>query len=756
MDVAALISQLGDSEPGKEALAQLVSRQSATGNQHASLALAEQILTGGALPKVFEILETDVTNEDVMKLLFNLAKEKTLIPKMLAAGVLPALRMVCERWPPGVRKNPNCNHISVISKISVTERTEEPMVTAGLHVELLRAAQDEQTCKSAFNALLNIAFAKQCKQPLLDIGAIPAALQLLAQDGDTQSSAFKFLRSMSLHTPCFPVFVEAGMISVLKNNLLKSYKDEQNIWFISNLSDVPDACLMFCQQGFLPRLKAALADVSWSGENKFRQWALTAVWRMSRVEVCKPYLLEHHFQDNLLAHTKLGDEPILAMMGLALLVGREEEGRNSELIQTDRSMIQKLINRLSEAVGEYTSGRSAFVKTKATVLDYLTAIGCVVVSDVNKALMTTSEVIWPLVDCADKCRADIPALTAATDILLELTFSDAALNILQQEKFLSVLRDLKNAVTDQPGSQSLDALLFRLQPLIPRRRKSLIGSELSHPSSPVMEEKKMRGGESVFVSYHPSHQTLVSRLVKDLQDHGHTVWFNMEQQGNGAEGMAEGLEAATIVLMDISPQYKESANCRLEGMTAMQLNKKLVPLMFEAKYKPTGWLGLLMGMRPWYAAWDEKEHYDELLKAILKEIALPVAISEKRRRDPGVAPPPPALPHNLAYSPRSAPPGYTPMGEGELLSHPVAKRGRPKIGDMTIEDVGRWLTNNGIPDGGMREACVDGCGLLWLQQHAGTLMAVGRGAEALDFVQSNFEMKIGHAMRLLEKLKEVK
>ena len=51
----------------------------------------------------------------------------------------------------------------------------------------------------------------------------------------------------------------------------------------------------------------------------------------------------------------------------------------------------------------------------------------------------------------------------------------------------------------------------------------------------------------------------------------------------------------------ISRAYKESANCRLEAQYAYQRQKEMVPLMVEEGYRADGWLGMLLGVRLWYA-----------------------------------------------------------------------------------------------------------------------------------------------------------
>ncbi len=45
--------------------------------------------------------------------------------------------------------------------------------------------------------------------------------------------------------------------------------------------------------------------------------------------------------------------------------------------------------------------------------------------------------------------------------------------------------------------------------------------------------------------------------------------------------MASAVEDAAVVIVDISKRYKESANCRLEGMYALQKEKLVIPMLTE-------------------------------------------------------------------------------------------------------------------------------------------------------------------------------
>ena len=59
----------------------------------------------------------------------------------------------------------------------------------------------------------------------------------------------------------------------------------------------------------------------------------------------------------------------------------------------------------------------------------------------------------------------------------------------------------------------------------------------------------------------------------------------------------EAVDNAAVMLFCVSLAYKESANCRLEASYGHQQEVSMIPLMMERGYRPTGWLGLLLGTR---------------------------------------------------------------------------------------------------------------------------------------------------------------
>ena len=110
------------------------------------------------------------------------------------------------------------------------------------------------------------------------------------------------------------------------------------------------------------------------------------------------------------------------------------------------------------------------------------------------------------------------------------------------------------------------------------------------------------GGKHVMLSYNWGNQPTIKRINASLQTRGYAVWIDIEKmQGSTVEVMSAAVEDAAVMCYGISRAYKESANCRLEAQYAYQQKKEMIPLMLEEGYHANGWLGMLLGVRLWYA-----------------------------------------------------------------------------------------------------------------------------------------------------------
>ena len=56
-----------------------------------------------------------------------------------------------------------------------------------------------------------------------------------------------------------------------------------------------------------------------------------------------------------------------------------------------------------------------------------------------------------------------------------------------------------------------------------------------------------------------------------------------------------------------------------EASYAYKLQKKVIPLLMEAEYKPDGWLGILQGMDLYYSFYSD-DHLDTNMPKLLEAI----------------------------------------------------------------------------------------------------------------------------------------
>jgi len=89
------------------------------------------------------------------------------------------------------------------------------------------------------------------------------------------------------------------------------------------------------------------------------------------------------------------------------------------------------------------------------------------------------------------------------------------------------------------------------------------------------------------------------------------------------DAMAEGVQQASCIIVLVTRNYKESANCKLELTFAMKKKKKIVPLLAEADYnfETDGWLGLALGDLLYYDVSQSENREKELLKMLKLELS---------------------------------------------------------------------------------------------------------------------------------------
>jgi len=124
----------------------------------------------------------------------------------------------------------------------------------------------------------------------------------------------------------------------------------------------------------------------------------------------------------------------------------------------------------------------------------------------------------------------------------------------------------------------------------------------------------------IMLSYNWNHQAIVAELKTELEKAGYKTWMDIDKmQGSTLEAMANAVEESDAVILCVSKGYKESQACRTEAEYAFQMQKKLIPVLVEKDYRPSGWLGALMGSKLYFNATSVKRA-NEAAGALMREL----------------------------------------------------------------------------------------------------------------------------------------
>lgn len=99
----------------------------------------------------------------------------------------------------------------------------------------------------------------------------------------------------------------------------------------------------------------------------------------------------------------------------------------------------------------------------------------------------------------------------------------------------------------------------------------------------------------IMISYSHNDKSISFQLFDHLTKDGYRVWLDREQMhGDTMTAMAHAIENSEFVLICMSEAYKQSPYCQAEAHYAFQRRCKLIPLVMKTKYKPDGWLGIMV------------------------------------------------------------------------------------------------------------------------------------------------------------------
>eukprot|EP01041_Mallomonas_annulata_P013018 gene13018-27470_t len=340
---------------------------------------------------------------------------------------------------------------------------------------------------------------------------------------------------------------------------------------------------------------------------------------------------------------------LYCMIVLCFLIGKEENSAAANYIRSNSANIESVIDALSNTVNRiggngYGYGIFSFqIITKAILT--------LSISDANKLILSRQKVTIPLVkvltdflsedegDINGGGNQDIISAEYAVETLLQLSFTFESDEDLRAgdlfprhdgslEYFTSLLTQLSSSQSrfSDPSRIITSNLLSRLvnSPSTSPRSHSNTNITTLHSTTTAANVNPSHSSH-VMISYcwgNRSKPENVKALTNCLRQMQYDVWRDeegsrlMEAMSGATEAcMAQAIELSSTVILCVSREYKESANCRLEAIYAQQLAKKeklsLIFAMMDREYttasKPDyldGWLAFIVGDALWYPLWD--------------------------------------------------------------------------------------------------------------------------------------------------------
>jgi hypothetical protein len=84
----------------------------------------------------------------------------------------------------------------------------------------------------------------------------------------------------------------------------------------------------------------------------------------------------------------------------------------------------------------------------------------------------------------------------------------------------------------------------------------------------------------IFISYKSINRAIVHPLITDLEDMGHTVWYDQELEGGQVwwDNILENIRSCDLFIFALTPQSLDSYPCQLEYTYANACNRTIMPV----------------------------------------------------------------------------------------------------------------------------------------------------------------------------------
>uniref|UniRef100_A0A7S0RZL4 ADP-ribosyl cyclase/cyclic ADP-ribose hydrolase n=1 Tax=Chlamydomonas leiostraca TaxID=1034604 RepID=A0A7S0RZL4_9CHLO len=310
---------------------------------------------------------------------------------------------------------------------------------------------------------------------------------------------------------------------------------------------------------------------------------------------------------DIMRHEKDPASRINAAVAVACLVGHEE---GNPRLQLDESLVVEMLQVL-DAACQGSMRHGIFW----TVWKLCQGLASLTVNDRNKELIAANSGIEILGEVLfGKHHNNEAAHRFALSALWNLAFTEKSRKVIIStpglvEAIRNILATTESSRTKEVAKGALWTLgleqdVKSLHEGTGRMGASIVGGG----DEDGLEDEERESTQHVMLSYEWGCQQSVMLIKTELQKAGYRTWMDIDKMsGSTLEAMARAVEESAVVLVCVSKRYKESQACRTEAEYAFQQRKKIIPVLMERDYKPSGWLGALMGTRLYFSMSDPRQ-----------------------------------------------------------------------------------------------------------------------------------------------------
>ena len=500
-----------------------------------------------------------------------------------------------------------------------------------------------------------------------DLGLMP----LIMQNVTKYENCFTIMTNIMLRPENHDYLLskEVGIMDHVRN-FLDNFdpnniaKDEKYLKIYSNVSaclknENLELFLSYCPiEAMVKRMLISSTSII-CNNNGYGYWILNFMNRISYHPLAAARLKELRavpFITDLMSST--GIAGLKATIAVSNMIGKDEASNHSQSMIQNQPEKFALLLKLFKATLMKDVGPEAedckklhgYLFGMIKMRNICGAIRTLTISDTNKPLMLKTNVVELLIrtlrlftenalqlnilvnnmdQTAGGGGEDHETAEVAIEALLQLSF-----NYEMDEKLREVYTHACEYDVIQIFSDCFADRRNKLSSEAKRNAASLLKRlRLETPTSAAYVEPPMamaqvvgavnRPTKHIMLSYSWAvNKHLVIKVGQRLRELGHEVWRDEEgsslvgpMQGDTDEKMAAAIESSHTVIIFVSPQYKESGNCRMEAKYSKQRQlvsplKILYVMMCENYHTRSnppvdGWLALNIGTDLWYPLWHE-------------------------------------------------------------------------------------------------------------------------------------------------------